>query len=65
LAIQGRYAEAEPLLRDAHSTLKSIQKEGSPLATEVAQRLEALYAAWGKPQEAAQYHATSLATRES
>jgi tetratricopeptide (TPR) repeat protein len=56
LAMQGRYAEAEPLLKDAYSTLTSIQREGSPLAIEAAQRLEAFYAAWGKPQEAAQYH---------
>jgi tetratricopeptide (TPR) repeat protein len=64
LAIQGRYAEAEPLLRDAYFTLKSVQKEGSPLVIEAAQRLKTFYAAWGKPQEAAQYQPTSLAVRE-
>ncbi len=64
LTIQGRYAEAEPLLRDAYFTLKSVQKEGSPLAIEAAQRLEELYAAWGKHQEAAQYHPASLPVQE-
>jgi hypothetical protein len=45
LAIQGRYAEAEPLLKGSYFILKSVQKEGSPLAIEAAQRLEAVYAA--------------------
>jgi serine/threonine-protein kinase len=64
LAIQGRYAEAEPLLKDAYSTLTSVQKGDSHLVIEAAQRLQAFYTAWGKPQEAAQYHTTTLAERE-
>jgi serine/threonine protein kinase len=48
LAIQKRYAEAEPLLLQSYGTLKSIQVPGSPSIREARERLTALYSAWGK-----------------
>jgi tetratricopeptide (TPR) repeat protein len=49
LAIQERYAEAEPLLVQSYATLKSVQVPGSPDIKEARERLASLYAAWGKP----------------
>ena len=49
LAIQKRYAEAEPLLVQSYATLKSVQVPGSPAIKEARERLASLYAAWGKP----------------
>ena len=49
LAIQERYAEAEPLLVQSYATLKSVQVPGSPAIREARERLASLYAAWGKP----------------
>jgi tetratricopeptide (TPR) repeat protein len=49
LAIQKRYAEAEPLLIQSYATLKSVQVPGSPAIKEARERLASVYAAWGKP----------------
>ena len=48
LAIQKRYVEAESLLVQSYSTLKSIQVPGSPSLREADERLTSLYSAWGK-----------------
>jgi serine/threonine-protein kinase len=51
LAIQKRYAEAEPLLVQSYATLKSVQVPGSPAIREARERLASLYAARGKPSQ--------------
>ena len=55
LALQKRYAEAEPLLQDSNATLKSVQGEHSPLTEESMRRLALFYNAWGKPEKALPY----------
>jgi tetratricopeptide (TPR) repeat protein len=58
---QNKYAEAEPLLLAGYQGMK--QREGEiPLErkirlTEAIERLVLLYAAWGKPEEAAEWRA--------
>jgi eukaryotic-like serine/threonine-protein kinase len=49
LATQKRYPEAEPLLIQSYEALKRLQVPGSPAIREAHERLESLYAAWGKP----------------
>lgn len=46
LAAQKRYAEAEPLLIQSYTTLKSVQVPEGPARKEARDRLESLYAAW-------------------
>ncbi len=54
LAGSGRYGEAEPyLLSFAEALDKKIGAEGDP--REVAQQVADMYAAWGKPAEAAEW----------
>ncbi len=53
LAGQGRFSEAEPLLLQS---LPVLQKDSGPTyASAAAQRIVALYTAWGKPERAAEY----------
>jgi serine/threonine-protein kinase len=53
LAAQGRFSEAEPLLL---RSLPVLRKDSHPTyASEAAQRIVALYTAWGKPERAAEY----------
>ena len=49
LAIQKRYAEAEPLLIESYEISKSVQVPGSPVIRERYERLASFYTAWGKP----------------
>jgi tetratricopeptide (TPR) repeat protein len=49
LLTQQRYSEAEPLLRDSYTSLKTLQVRQSPALKEARERLASLYAAWGKP----------------
>ncbi len=55
---QKRYPEAEPLLIESYETIKSIQVPQSPALREAADRLNALYTTWGKPDEVGRYQAT-------
>jgi tetratricopeptide (TPR) repeat protein len=61
LAGQGRFAEAEPLLLEGYRDLKAnephVWRLMKPRVPEAAERLEALYTAWGKPAEAAKWRA--------
>lgn len=61
LAGQGRFAEAEPLLVQAFADLQAHRKvlagDQSKLPREAAARLAAFYAAWGKPDKAAEWRA--------
>jgi hypothetical protein len=50
-----RFADAELLLLESYTTLKSVQGDHSPPTLEAARRLVTLYQSWGKPQEAARY----------
>jgi serine/threonine-protein kinase len=50
LAAQGRFQEAEPLLRESYSALQK-DKEGAQHAAEARQRISELYKAWGKPEK--------------
>jgi sirohydrochlorin ferrochelatase len=54
LAGSGRYADAEPyMLSFADALDRKIGAEGDP--REVAQRIGEMYAAWGKPEKAAEW----------
>ena len=55
LTTQKRYAEAEELLLTSHQDLKSSQGEQNPRTVHALQRVVALYEAWGKADQAAQY----------
>ena len=59
---QKKYAEAEPILREAYDGLKELRDEGSPKdpkhlipVPEAAERLVQLYEEWDKPDEAAKW----------
>ena len=56
---QKKYAEAEPLLLKGYEGMKqreqAIPPQGKPRLTEALERLVKLYAAWGKPDEAAKW----------
>jgi len=56
LRLQKRYVEAEPLLVESYSILRSSPAaERNPRMKEVRQSLKALYDAWHKPEKAASY----------
>jgi serine/threonine protein kinase/tetratricopeptide (TPR) repeat protein len=57
LTAEKKFAEAEPLLSESYTTLKTVQRDQSPLTQEAARRLVTLYQSWGKPEEAARYQA--------
>jgi len=56
---QQKFAEAEPLLLDGYTGVKSresnVPATNKDLLVSAAQRLVALYTAWGKPEEAARW----------
>jgi predicted metal-dependent hydrolase len=52
-----RFAEAEPVLTEAWSGLRGARGDGDEAVRRFAQRLHALYTAWGKPDEAARFAA--------
>ncbi len=52
LAIQKRFAEAEPLLLGSYESLKNSQSADSPRIRTAADRLVTLYTDWGKPTDA-------------
>jgi len=49
LAAQKRYADAEPLLVESYEIFRSTQVSQSPALQEARERVQSLYAAWGKP----------------
>ncbi|MEO1728047.1 MAG: tetratricopeptide repeat protein, partial [Bacteroidota bacterium] len=53
LQAQERYAEAEPLLLDAHAMYEAAGYD----ATRLIERLGTFYEAWGRPSEAARWRA--------
>jgi serine/threonine-protein kinase len=55
LTAQRRYAEAEPLLLEAHEAQQSRVLPGQFDLAETRRRLAELYTAWGRPDLAAQY----------
>ena len=55
LTALGRYAEAEPLLLDAHAVLRDVPGPQGRDAKTTRERLVALYEAWGRPDAAAPY----------
>jgi serine/threonine-protein kinase len=57
LTTQKRFAEAEPLLVESYTALKSRLGQRDPRTQEALQRLVKLYDAWDKPAQAAQYRA--------
>jgi serine/threonine protein kinase len=59
LTTQRRFDEAEPLLLESYSTLDARLGRHDPRTVEAIVRLVSLYQAWGKPEQAAQYHALS------
>jgi serine/threonine protein kinase len=52
LTAQGRYAEAEPLLRQSVAVLLSALHVPPERVRQALGRIETLYSAWGKPEEA-------------
>jgi serine/threonine-protein kinase len=57
LALQKRYAEAEPLILDSYNSLKTNQGDKSLRTQEALRRVVKLYQDWQKPELAAQYSA--------
>ncbi|MCP4548432.1 MAG: tetratricopeptide repeat protein [bacterium] len=57
LTLQGRYAEAEPLLRDGLPIITEITGEKSYYVRDTLGHLVRLYEAWGNPVDAARYRA--------
>lgn len=57
LTVQRRYAEAEPLLIESHTTLNSRLGGRDPRTLEAVRRLVSLYEAWNKPERAAEFRA--------
>ncbi len=55
LSRQTRYAEAEPLLLQAHEHLLRDRGPSTPETQDAARHLHQLYMAWGKPAEAARF----------
>jgi len=55
LARLRRYDEAEPLLVNSYSILKTKRGPADALTLETLTQLIDLYQAWGKPDKAAQY----------
>lgn len=55
LALQKRFAEAEPLLLDSYKIIKTTVNENDPRRAEAVQRLATLYQSWGKAGKAADY----------
>ncbi len=54
LAGQGRYAEAEPLILEAHRQLVELQGAGARLPRHMLEYLADLYRAWGREDRAAE-----------
>jgi serine/threonine-protein kinase len=63
LSAQGRYAEAEPLLRESLATLDSRPGAHDARTVDARRRLASLYEAWGRPDRAAQFRAQPSAAR--
>jgi eukaryotic-like serine/threonine-protein kinase len=59
LTAQKRYTEAEPLLSESYTILKTVQGEQSLPAREAARRLATLYQSWGKPDRATLYQSAA------
>jgi hypothetical protein len=55
LVDQGRFAEAERLLLNAHARLEREFGAAHTRATTVASRLVELYVAWKRPEQAAEW----------
>ena len=60
LAAQGRFADAEPLLRDGHAGLEAKTTSRSRETRDARARLQALYQAWGRPDDARRYAALAV-----
>ena len=60
-----RYPEAEELLKGAFAVLSDDSAVRSSYVTETVRRLADLYAAWGKPEEAARFRAELAARRRN
>ncbi len=58
LTQQGRYAEAEPLLKSSYEVIRKIRGEQAIYTRLARARLVKLYVDWGKPEEAAKVSAT-------
>jgi tetratricopeptide (TPR) repeat protein/tRNA A-37 threonylcarbamoyl transferase component Bud32 len=59
LAERGRFADAEPLLLSAHAIYLATVGRDDAQTTDASARLAALYEAWGRPDEAARYRAST------
>jgi tetratricopeptide (TPR) repeat protein len=61
LSGQGKYSEAEPLLLAGYQGMKQLGDKlpeiGKPRFQRAGDRIVALYAAWGKPEKAAEWRA--------
>jgi len=55
LTIEKRFTDAKPLLLSSYESLKNSQGAHNPRTGIALQRLSALYEAWGKPEQAANY----------
>ncbi|HSK76936.1 MAG TPA: tetratricopeptide repeat protein [Thermoanaerobaculia bacterium] len=57
LTVQGRFKEAEPILIGSYTVLAKDSGDGAKQVPEALKRIVDLYAAWGKPEQAAVYRA--------
>ena len=55
LHLLGRWSEAEPVLLEAHAQMRAVFPVTDVRVRAIAERLSDLYAAWGKPEEAARW----------
>ncbi|NBC87594.1 MAG: tetratricopeptide repeat protein, partial [Bacteroidetes bacterium] len=53
LAARERYAEAEPLLHDAHATLRRTRSPDDPYTRQTLRHLVQFYDDWGRTDQAA------------
>ncbi len=51
LTAQGKFADAEPFLRQSHDTLKRLQRPDSARISQAELRLKQLIKLWRKPAE--------------
>ena len=55
LAAQSRFEEAETLLLESHAAINKAMGANDPRVQRAKTRLQKLYEAWGKPEQAAAY----------
>ena len=63
LSALGRFEEASPVLQASYETMAAQRGPTDRYVREALERIEGLYAAWGKPEEAAAHRARAKESR--